>query len=98
MTEDSQVGTSEEKQKSKGISIGTLLAGLYLIGGGMYQILNVKWFPGFPIQIDGVLGIFEMFFGRNAGLYISALLALLLGAICILVSGNLLLRKKTNER
>lgn len=78
----------KEKPRSKGVSIGMLMGGLYLIGGGIYQIANVKWFPGFPIQIDGVLGVFEMFFGRNAGLYISALLALLLGAICLFFSVN----------
>lgn len=60
-------------------SVLIVLFGLWLMAGAIYQVVEAKRFPAFPIQIDGVFGIFESLFGRGAGIYISSLVAGALG-------------------
>ena len=58
---------------------GLIAFGLFLLGGACYQLLTQKWFPLFPVQIDGVFAIFKSMFGINAGIYISSTLGGVMG-------------------
>lgn len=69
---------SDSNEKPSG-AIALVIAGVWLLGGSVYQFATGKWFPLFPIQIDGIFGIFESLIGRDAGLYASSFIAGLLG-------------------
>lgn len=66
-------------------SILIVLFGLWLLAGAVYQVVLSKWFPLFPIQIDGVFGIFEWLFGRGAGIYVSSLVVGVFGVLVLWV-------------
>ena len=58
---------------------GLIAFGLFLLSGACYQVLAQKWFPLFPVQIDGIFAIFKTMFGVNAGIYISSILGGVMG-------------------
>ncbi|MBD3811370.1 MAG: hypothetical protein IE917_03995 [Betaproteobacteria bacterium] len=68
-----------ETPPTPAMAIGFILFGAVLLFGAFYQVVRGKWFPLFPIQIDGIFGIFKDAFGLNAGIYASSLLAGVLG-------------------
>jgi hypothetical protein len=72
--------------KPRNHSFAIAITGLYFIFGAGYQLLEDKWFPLFPIQIDGLVGLF----GRQVGSLLVCLLglALVVLAVCGAFSSN----------
>jgi xanthosine utilization system XapX-like protein len=57
------------------------LFGAYLLVGAIYSFVTTSWFPGFPPQLD-----FSMLLGGHLGVYVEAILALVIGIICLHVA------------
>ncbi|WP_298610448.1 hypothetical protein [uncultured Thiobacillus sp.] len=71
----------EQKNKKEPSALVVGLFGMYLLAGACYSFFTAKWFPGFPPQLD-----ISQMFGHSVGIYIEAILALVLGSASLYVA------------